>query len=50
MILIFPNSFVQAEVKTVAARCFGERFLTRFKIEVKVNPLNNKDVGYQFLS
>jgi len=43
------KAFIQNAVETSVVRFFGEKFPTNFKVEVKVNPHNDKNVDCQFL-
>lgn len=43
------KAFIQNAVETSVVRFFGEKFPANFKVEVKVNPHNDKNVDCQFL-
>lgn len=43
------KTFIQYAVETSVVRFFGEKFPIDFKVEVKINPTNDKDVDCQFM-
>jgi len=43
------KTFIQYAVETSTVSYFGERFPIDFKVEAKINPINDKDVDCQFI-